>query len=395
MSRTQCLAVLTMAALISASVVSQDNKAMRTSFVRASQITGTEIQNSDHQKVGTIEDVVFDQDNGTVAFAVVAMDPAMNAGDKLLAVPWASLKATNDAKALALDLPKDRLEKAPRFDRNAWPDINAQWSSEVMAFYGVNRPMQTPRETAQAQPMTPEDGNRNRLPGEDGYRETKDIAPNGHREIMTVNGKVKSFQQRDPAELVILSDRGEIQAELGPVTFLDQQRLTFDPNSDVTVRGYETTRDGRRTFIVTDVITKDGRTVKLRGDDFAPLWAKTTTVERSYPTNGYPSANGATNANPDIRDLSGTVTYVDTATGCGESAQGRLVTVRTDNGERVVALGPGTYLARQHWELRPSDTVAVRGFETTRDGRRVFIATEVRRGNETWRLRREDGSPLW
>src|SRR5262249_23248774 len=142
-------------------------------------------------------------------------------------------------------------------------------------------------------------------------------------------------------------------------------------------------------------IARDGRAVRLRGDDFAPLWAQNRTIERQPATgyNGYTGTNP--NTNVDLRDLTGTVTFVDTSSACGESIQGRTVTIRTDTGDRVIALGPGNYLERQHWALRPSDVVTVRGWDTTRDGRRVFIATEVRRGNETWRLRRDDGSPLW
>jgi sporulation protein YlmC with PRC-barrel domain len=387
MLKTKCLAILAMAAFLSADVVAQD-KAMRTGFVRGSQIVGMEIQNNDHQKIGTVEDIVIDQDNGSIAFAVVALDPAMVTGEKLLALPWNSAKVATDSKTVVVDLTKDRLEKAPKFDKNAWPDMTAQWSNEVTAFYGVARPVGTPRDVAQPVLREDHDG-MNR----DGLNRTDNV----RREVTTLTGKVKSFDRRDPALLMVTTDRGEVQAELGPVTFLDQQNLAFDPNADVTLRGYETTRDGRRIFIVSEAMAKDGRSVRLRGDDFAPLWAQNrtaTTIERQ-PVAGYNGANqnGATNI--ELRDVTGTVTYVDASSGCGESAQGRSVTIRTDSGERVIALGPGSYLERQHWTLRPQDSVTVRGFETTRDGRRMFIATEVRRGNETWRLRREDGSPLW
>ena len=61
----------------------------------------------------------------------------------------------------------------------------------------------------------------------------------------------------------------------------------------------------------------------------------------------------------------------------------------------VIGLGPGTYLDSQHWGLHQNETITVRGYDYGRNGSRVFIATEVRRGNETWKLRRDDGTPLW
>src|SRR5262249_17461717 len=158
-------------------------------------------------------------------------------------------------------------------------------------------------------------------------------------------GKVKSFsQQRDPAEVVVSSDRGEVVAELGPTAFLTQEHLVFDTNADVNLRGYETTRDGRRVFVVTEVTGKDGRGVRLRGRDGA---ARITTTERqSY---GYVGTDPNAGGSSAVYDLSGTVSYVDPSGACGESAQGRLVTIRTSNGDRVVALGPGGYLTKQGW----------------------------------------------
>jgi hypothetical protein len=343
-----------------------------------------DVRNAADQNMGDVEDVVLDRNSGSIAYAVVSFGGFLGMGDKLFAVPWSSLKTSADGKSFVLDVPKERLEKAPGFDKNNWPNMSdPQWATEIRTFYGTQPDVRPP------EPKMPDaekrenggmrhDGHENGMT--DRNRMKEDGRENGQRSFAVHSGKVKTFQRSDPSELVITTDRGEIQAELAPATFIEQQRLTFDPNANVTVSGYETMRNGRSIFVVTEVTTADGRVVRLRRDDTTPLWTQATIENRMES----PSA---------IRDVSGTVTYVES--GACESPHGRLVTIRTDAGERVIALGPGSYLDRQRWDLRPNETIVVRGYDYDRDGRRVFIATEVRKGSQTWRLRSDDGTPLW
>jgi hypothetical protein len=123
------------------------------------------------------------------------------------------------------------------------------------------------------------------------------------------------------------------------------------------------------------VTTKEQASIMLRKNR-TPVWVK---------------GEAGIRTNRELRDLTGTVTIVDTT----DSPDGRLVTVKTDSGERVIALAPGSYLDKQRWELKPAETISIKGYELERDGRKVFISTELRRGDQTWKFRREDGSPLW
>src|SRR5262245_24320475 len=86
---------------------------------------------------------------------------------------------------------------------------------------------------------------------------------NGHRKKVVVvqKGKVKTFERLDPAMVVITTDKGEIQTELAPTTFLEEQKLIFTPDEDITIRGFEDMRDGKRIFVATEVTTKDNRVV--------------------------------------------------------------------------------------------------------------------------------------
>jgi len=198
----------------------------------------------------------------------------------------------------------------------------------------------------------------------------------GNQKIVTYSGKVRTFEKADPAWVVVETDKGEINAELAPLSFIEQNKLMFTPNDEITVKGYETMRDGKKVFIVTEVTTKDRNVVRLRTEK-GPVWTKVTTTTTEKP--GEPL------------DISGAVTVVEET----DTPDGRLVRIKDDNGERVIALGPGTYLEKQKYVLKPGEKIMVRGYEVDRSGKRVFLAMEVKRGDTLWKFRRADGTVLW
>jgi sporulation protein YlmC with PRC-barrel domain len=368
--------------LISGGVGAQD-ELVQNGLVRASKMTGMDVRNPANENLGDIEDVVLDRERGTIAYAVVSFGGFLKMGDKFFAIPWEALKPTTDRAAFVLNVPKDKLEKAPGFDKNKWPNMaDPKWATELRTFYGT-----TAVDARDASPEKDRDATARRADKmADGMAPI--VVENGNgavvvgtKSIVVHNGKVKTFQRVDPALVVITTEHGDVQAELGPMSFMDRERLTFDSNAILTVKGYETMKNGRRTFVATEV-TKDGRVVRLRRDDMTPVWTDTVVA---LPNSDAPSA---------LHDVTGTVTYVEV--GACESAQGRQVTLRTADGDRVIGLGPGTYLDSQRWAFRTNETVTVRGYDYGHNGSRIFVATEVRKGNnETWRLRADDGTPVW
>jgi hypothetical protein len=77
---------------------------------------------------------------GRVAYAVLSFGGFMGVGNKLFALPWESLQLDADNHRFVLDVPKNRLESAPGFDKDNWPDMaDRTWGATVHEFYG-NRP---------------------------------------------------------------------------------------------------------------------------------------------------------------------------------------------------------------------------------------------------------------
>jgi hypothetical protein len=196
---------------------------------------------------------------------------------------------------------------------------------------------------------------------------------NGQKQIIVAHtGRILKVERGDPAVVFVKTDKADLNVELAPMTFIEQQKLTLAPDQDVTIRGYETIRDGKAVFVATEV-TSQGNVVKLRDPDLKPLWTvKTTTVDQ-----------------PAIVTYTGTVRTFQR----GDPA---TVILETDKGELVTELAPMTFVEENKLVLAPKEAVTLRGYEVLRDGRKVFVATEVTMPDRRIvKLRSESREPLW
>ena len=69
--------------------------------------------------------------------------------------------------------------------------------------------------------------------------------------------------------------------------------------------------------------------------------------------------------------------------------------VKTDKGDVSVHLGPQWYLENQDVKVEPKDMVEIRGSRVMVQGKPAIVAAEVKKGDETLKLRDEAGVPVW
>jgi sporulation protein YlmC with PRC-barrel domain len=104
----------------------------------ASTLAGDSIRNPAGEDLGKLDQIMIDIPSGKVAYAVLSFGGVLGMGSKLFAVPWSALKVDEDQKCLILDANKKKLENAPGFDKDNWPNMaDNSWGSEVSRFYGV------------------------------------------------------------------------------------------------------------------------------------------------------------------------------------------------------------------------------------------------------------------
>ncbi len=102
----------------------------------ASSINGDSVKNPQGENLGHIEDLMVDLNSGNIAYAVLSFGGFLGVGDKLFAMPWPALKLDAEDKAFVLNISKEKLENAPGFDKDHWPDVtNRKWIDQVYQYY--------------------------------------------------------------------------------------------------------------------------------------------------------------------------------------------------------------------------------------------------------------------
>jgi sporulation protein YlmC with PRC-barrel domain len=104
----------------------------------ASTLAGDSVRNAAGDDLGKLDELMIDIPSGRVAYAVLSFGGVLRMGNKLFAVPWSALKVDQDEKCFILNVDKTKLENAPGFDKDKWPDMaDSTWGSEVSRYYGV------------------------------------------------------------------------------------------------------------------------------------------------------------------------------------------------------------------------------------------------------------------
>ena len=106
-------------------------------LLSTSSLHNTPVVNRTGEDLGTIEDLMIDPAEGTVQYAVLDFGGFLGIGDKLFAVPLQSFTIDRTNERFVLDVTKERLESAPGFDKNDWPETaNREFVEGVYDFYG-------------------------------------------------------------------------------------------------------------------------------------------------------------------------------------------------------------------------------------------------------------------
>ena len=106
-------------------------------IVKASDVMGRDVHNSDNEDIGEIENLAIDGRQGRIQYAVLSFGGVLGVGDKLFAIPWDALRMNTEGDKYIVAIDKDRLKNAPGFDKDNWPDMaNEKWGQQIREFYG-------------------------------------------------------------------------------------------------------------------------------------------------------------------------------------------------------------------------------------------------------------------
>lgn len=102
---------------------------------RATKLLDCKVKDAKGEKIGEIEDLVVDKSEGAVAYGVLSFGGFLDIGDKLFAIPFASLVRTDDEEMVVLNVTKEQLQAAPSFAKDKWPDFTREYGTSVHEYY--------------------------------------------------------------------------------------------------------------------------------------------------------------------------------------------------------------------------------------------------------------------
>jgi len=104
----------------------------------ANTLIGNDVFNLQAEDLGDIKDILLDVHSGQISYAVLSFGAFLGMGEKLFAVPWSALKLDTENKRFTLDVQKARLENAPGFDKDNWPNMaDTNWTQSIHTYYGT------------------------------------------------------------------------------------------------------------------------------------------------------------------------------------------------------------------------------------------------------------------
>lgn len=104
----------------------------------ANTLIGNDVYNHDEQDIGDIKEIMLDVATGNIAYAVLSFGSFLGFGEKLFAVPWSALKLDTENKRFTLNISKERLQNAPGFNKDSWPNLaDKTWADDIHSYYGI------------------------------------------------------------------------------------------------------------------------------------------------------------------------------------------------------------------------------------------------------------------
>lgn len=104
----------------------------------ATSLQGNKVRNAKGEDLGKVEDFMLDTSTGEVSYAVLSFGGVLGIGDKLFAVPLQAMRTDTEKHEFILDESRERLEKAPGFDKDKWPETSDnKWHQEVRTYYNI------------------------------------------------------------------------------------------------------------------------------------------------------------------------------------------------------------------------------------------------------------------
>lgn len=91
-------------------------------IISVDDVSGREVRNPQDERLGSVDDLIFDPESGEVSYAVIARGGFFGIGEVYVAVPWEQFAIAPGLNVLVLNIDEAQLEQAPEIDPDRFAD---------------------------------------------------------------------------------------------------------------------------------------------------------------------------------------------------------------------------------------------------------------------------------
>ena len=231
-------------------------------------VIGLNVTGTNGQRLGTLEEVIIDTNEGQLAYAVVSHASTTGTGEKYSAVPWDAMRADLQRQTYALDVSADVLNTYTYTDQDFSKLSDMSYARQIASAYDAEPYWQTyafapTRERRVASWLAGSAYNRNF----------------NSRAVQSVKGKIHSVGSYWPTAAsasgirlrLSTADGGVHTVYAGPWGYAMRQQFAPARQQQITIKACQATIQSEKVWIASEV-TSNGKTLRLYDDQGKPQW---------------------------------------------------------------------------------------------------------------------------
>ncbi|RUT28601.1 PRC-barrel domain containing protein [Arsenicitalea aurantiaca] len=106
-------------------------------LIASDKVEGTKVYGIDGEHIGSIERVLIEKRSGKVSYAVLSFGGFLGIGHDHYPLPWSKLNYDESLGGYRVDVTKEQVEGAPKYDRNDDYALDAERGRGIYDYYGV------------------------------------------------------------------------------------------------------------------------------------------------------------------------------------------------------------------------------------------------------------------
>lgn len=379
----------------------------------ADKAIGMSVHNNQGDKIGTIKDLVVDKNTNAVSYVI------LSSGMKYYPVPWSAFRSGD--RAYTLDVTKDGLRDAPTIKSDDPKLLTGDITQKVQSFYSsqISSSKEFSAKTATSMTKAAQDMSMGTTPNFYSCRKTlgMDVKNDQDKKIADLKDIVFDVRQGNLAYGLV--SFGGVMGVAAKTAAVPWSAIQIQPDQKIarlnaderTLTSAEIGRDqfaklndptfarqihqdfGQEPYwevygYVPPTAEEGAMTTMRHGAGAAGMfatgaWATDSSYNKSFKTDAVTTAEG-------------TVKSVDTFTPETGASPGLKLKIETTNKEtETVQLGPQSWMDSQNIKFNEGDRITVTGSKVRHGLSKVIMASEIKKGDQTLRLRDEQGRPMW